>query len=587
MRLKQTAVLTLFIITKLSQISKTTQLGLDLDIKISDALNINKKGGNQNSKGVKLELDEGVLEGEILEISTGGQTYNSFKGIPYAAPPVGNLRFKAPEPPLKWKGVRSAKKHGSQCVQRSFFGDNVKFGSEDCLFLNVYTPNLIPNKSMAVIIYIHGGGYTEGSGDSDILGPDFLMQYDIVLVTINYRLGPLGFLGLDTIEVPGNAGLKDQIAAMRWVKKYIAKFGGDPDNVTLMGQNAGGAAVSLHTVSQMSNGLFKRAIIISGSFLNDYAIAREPRKRAFILGRKLGLDTNNVTELYVYLQKADLEKMFKANPDILMGDEDLAKLHVICYYGPVVEKKVGGEQFLTESPEVLERSGKVNQVDIIIGHTNLEALYIDAILEKDILELYPIYQSLLVSVKVRRIVDPFKALELSDQVRDYYFGNKTISSKTMNAIINFDTDNHYVYDIYRLLIAFPENIGTKKYSYTFSYHSSRNIFSRPGRKYNLTGAAHTDDLQYIFDRKTDGLSPVNKSSDAYRVIKRQCQLFTNFAKYSNPTPDTSLGVTWQPYTADSRNEMIMGENLEPTVISFEGSFLGFWKKFLTSVDILF
>lgn len=136
------------------------------------------------------------------------------------------------------------------------------------------------------MFWIHGGGYVSGTGDDTEYGPLFLVRQDVVLVTINYRLEVFGFLNLESEDVPGNAGMKDQVAALRWVKKNIANFGGDPDNITIFGESAGGASTSYHLISPMSKGLFKRAIVQSGVSIGYWAQSYKPRERGFALARQ-------------------------------------------------------------------------------------------------------------------------------------------------------------------------------------------------------------------------------------------------------------------------------------------------------------
>ncbi|KOB56298.1 Carboxylesterase CXE23, partial [Operophtera brumata] len=151
-------------------------------------------------------VKQGQLQGSILKLLN-DSPYFSFKGIPYAQPPVGDLRFKAPLPPTPWSGIRNATEHGSYCTQYDMNTNQILNGSEDCLFLNVYTKSLHPHAKIPVMVYIHGGAFMSGSGDTDTYGPEFLIQHDVILVTMNYRLEVLGFLCLDTPEVPGNAGM--------------------------------------------------------------------------------------------------------------------------------------------------------------------------------------------------------------------------------------------------------------------------------------------------------------------------------------------------------------------------------------------
>ncbi|XP_049861708.1 acetylcholinesterase-like, partial [Schistocerca gregaria] len=176
--------------------------------------------------------------------------YTAFLGIPYAEPPTGELRFQAPRPAAAWEGVLNATQYGSDCVQ------STGTGYEDCLYLNVYVPGT-PAEAAAlpVLFWIHGGEFGSGSGSDQQYGPHFIVSYGVILVTTNYRLGPLGFLSTGDEVVPGNAGLKDQQLALTWVQRNIANFGGDPDLVTPFGQSAGGMAVSFHLVSPLSAGV--------------------------------------------------------------------------------------------------------------------------------------------------------------------------------------------------------------------------------------------------------------------------------------------------------------------------------------------
>jgi para-nitrobenzyl esterase len=201
----------------------------------------------------------------------------AFRGLPYAAPPTGDLRWRPPQPPASWNGVRDASAYAPSCLQKRNLFQPPGPESEDCLYLNVSTPTLRSDAKRPVLVWIHGGGFTE----------DGALNYDgsklaaggIVVVTINYRLGALGFLAHPALASrpggpAGNYGLMDQQAALRWVKHNIAQFGGDPRNVTIAGQSAGGVAVLAQLVSPGSRGLFQRAIVESGAFaLNQVPLA--------------------------------------------------------------------------------------------------------------------------------------------------------------------------------------------------------------------------------------------------------------------------------------------------------------------------
>jgi para-nitrobenzyl esterase len=222
-----------------------------------------------------VETESGKLSGVA---SADGVT--AFKGIPYAKPPVGDRRWRAPQPPEPWTGVRRADAFGPRCVQPSrrensigYFGPEAE--SEDCLFLNVWTPAPGADRKLPVMVWIHGGAFYVGSGALPLFNGDYLASSGAVVVTINYRLGRLGFLAHPELSkeqgFSGNYGLLDQIAALQWVQRNIAQFGGDPDCVTVFGQSAGSISGSVLMASPLARGLFHRVIGQSGGLFGPLA----------------------------------------------------------------------------------------------------------------------------------------------------------------------------------------------------------------------------------------------------------------------------------------------------------------------------
>jgi para-nitrobenzyl esterase len=212
----------------------------------------------------------GVLEG-ALDAASG---VRSFKGIPYAQPPLGELRWQAPQPAVSWKGVRPARRFGPRAMQRPVFSDMVFRSSgisEDCLYLNVWTPAHGAGKTLPVLVYFYGGGFTAGDGSEPRYDGASMARQGMVAVTVNYRLNVFGFLAHPelTAESPhhasGNYGLMDQAAALRWVQANIAAFGGDPARVTIAGESAGSYSVSAQMISPLAQGTFARAIGESGA----------------------------------------------------------------------------------------------------------------------------------------------------------------------------------------------------------------------------------------------------------------------------------------------------------------------------------
>lgn len=231
-----------------------------------------------NTKNSGLNQPVKIETGLISGIKSAAGDVLIFKGIPYAAQPTGDLRWKAPQPPRAWDGVRIADKFGEAAIQildRSRPPHTEEFMtqdtiSEDCLFLNVWTPAKTAGDKLPVLVWIHGGGLTEGAGSVKVYDGEELAKKGIIVVTINYRLGLFGFLAHPELtaespdHVSGNYGLLDQIAALKWVKNNIAAFGGDPDRVTIAGQSAGAMSVRMLAISPMAKGLFHRAITESG-----------------------------------------------------------------------------------------------------------------------------------------------------------------------------------------------------------------------------------------------------------------------------------------------------------------------------------
>nr|CAD7261952.1 unnamed protein product [Timema shepardi] len=266
---------------------------------------------NVSSQDLTVELDQGIIQGSVGR-TVSGVTFYSFLGIPYAQPPVGELRFKAPREAPSWAGVRDASTVGSNCVQVE---GSVVYGSEDCLFINVYTPQL-PGvihacSLLPVMVWIHGGGSVSGSGDPSLYGPGYLLDREIVFVTFNYRLGALGFLGLSHSEVSLNNGLKDQRAALRWVQQNIEKFGGDPARTTIFGESSGASSVEYFMLSPSTSGLFQRAISQSGSVLNPWAYVdtASAQTRAQQLTQLLGYSAEDNNDIYNFLLRASSENI--------------------------------------------------------------------------------------------------------------------------------------------------------------------------------------------------------------------------------------------------------------------------------------
>lgn len=251
-------------------------------------------------------------------------------------------------------------------------------GEEDCLYINIHTPKL-PNDNQSnilpVLVYIHGGGFVSGSNSAMFFGGDLLVEKDVIFVSIAYRVGVVGFLCLDTPEVPGNAGLRDQMVALSWIKRNIKSFNGDPNNVTAFGISAGSASVEYQMLSPLSKGLFNKAILSAGSCLNPWAFTKNSEKQNKKLLEKLGFENVQPEEVLKILQSVDVKSLVKAANEIL-GDEDICNGEIFAFI-PVAEKLFDGfEPFINKSPLELLKSGEFNtDVTVITGFSTTEGSF--------------------------------------------------------------------------------------------------------------------------------------------------------------------------------------------------------------------
>ncbi|CAL8369708.1 unnamed protein product [Lota lota] len=257
----------------------------------------------EETQGPVVESKLGALRGQYIGVKGQEADIQAYLGVPFAKPPVGQLRLAPPQPADGWEGVRDATKQPFICLQpKAFLEGLLQFlgmhaelpdVSEDCLYLNIYAPaSAAPGTDLPVMVWIHGGGFTGGS--ASIFDASGLAAYqNVVVVAIQYRLGLLGFLSTGDGTIPGNLGLLDQVEALRWVQRNIRAFGGDPDLVTIFGESAGGVSVSLLAISPLSAGLFQRAIAQSGTAAMEALMSDQPELMAQTIADTLGCDASS------------------------------------------------------------------------------------------------------------------------------------------------------------------------------------------------------------------------------------------------------------------------------------------------------
>ncbi|XP_013174896.1 PREDICTED: esterase B1-like [Papilio xuthus] len=510
--------------------------------------------------GPTVRVRQGALRGAVctLPARCGGEHYYSFKGIPYARPPLGKLRFKAPAPAQPWLGVREAAEHGAPCPQVDMLTGQRLQGSEDCLFLNVYTKSLLQDSKLPVMVFIHGGGFMSGSGDADMYGPQFLLQHDVVLVTVNYRLEMLGFLCLDSAEVPGNAGMKDQVAALRWVRDNIDRFGGDPGNVTLFGESAGAASVTYHMLSPMSAGLFHRAIAQSGVCIADWARGTDGKERAIRAAKFLGHKGVGTSALLDFLQNVPVDKLVKMTFKTMTDDERHRGLPI--HFAPVVEKRFDNtEAFLTKDPLDSLLAGDFNKVPLIVGYNSAEGLVSVQHQAKKIgfLNENPSY---FVPREVARRVPSNTLSALGDRVKCFYSGERDWATEDLDSLAAILSDVHFVYNCHRLSRLAAARVPV--FMYRFECDTQLNAMKRllPPQLGAARGACHADDLFYLFSNAANQTSH-EEDQESRSLIYTLTKLWTDFAKTGEPTPDGSEHKRWPSLNTDcSRGPYVIADS---------------------------
>lgn len=528
---------------------------------------------NIDQENPVVTVEEGKLKG-LRKSLLDGTHYYSFKGIPYAQPPVGNLRFKAPLPAKPWHGIRDAVEHGPVCPQYDTSTSQVIEGNEDCLFLNVYTKSLQANSRIPVMVYIHGGSFMSGSGDDDTYNPRYLFLHDVILVTLNYRLEALGFLCLDTPEVPGNAGMKDQVLALKWVKKNIAKFGGDPDNITIFGESSGAGAVTYHLLSPMSKGLFHKVIAQSGTAIHDWAIAKDAVGRAFRSGKVLGKDTTDKAELLAFLRSLPATDLVNLTSKTRTEDEMYRGLPE--YFVPVSEKKFENVQaFMDEDPFDALISRQFSKVPLLIGYNSAEGLIIleDQLSKVDFMNGNPSY---FVPQEISEKVTREKLHKFGERIKSFYVGDRDLSNDTSTEIVQMQSDVHFVYNTHRFIKLYKSDEDIPVYMYRFEYETDLNVIKNAIGLRHMKGACHADDLFYLFYNQFNK-DFYNEQEKLRDIVFKLTKLWANFAKTGNPTPDNSLAIKWQPYTPSKKEFIKLNEQFSLGLYSDKES-TEFWDR---------
>jgi len=458
-----------------------------------------------------------VESGQVRGVRTDG--IDAYRGIPFAAPPLGELRWRPPAPPARWDGVREASEYGPACPQPardSRSGGRADSQSEDCLSLNVWSP--ANARGLPVMVWIHGGGHRVGAGSFPLYDGAALARQGVVLVTINYRLGLLGYFAHPALtaeasaDAPlGNYGFMDQIAALEWVQRNIAAFGGDPSRVTVFGESAGGASIIYLLTSQRARGLFQGAIVQSGGGLQRPGSLPDHERNGVESMARIGLPATATTS---DLRAINVERLHEA----------LGPLEGLGF-GEFIDGRI-----ITEAPSQAFAEGRAADVPLIIGANDNEANVIT---------------SLGVTSSALDVLGP-----RLPQLRALY-GDVSEDEFTSQAL----GDAFFVAPA--SWVAEQTQAGAPSYLYHFTYVVER-------RRGAVPGAVHGAEIPFIFqtwDRLPIPPAFISEQDRAFGAMISSC--WVSFAQTGTPACDGAS--VWPAYSADSDRLLVFGPDTNVAV----------------------
>lgn len=455
--------------------------------------------------GVQTYAQQAKTANGVLQGVTETSGIVAYKGIPFAQPPVGDLRWKEPQAPLNWKGIRKADHFGPQAMQRPIYSDMMFRSdgkSEDCLYLNVWTPAKSPKEKLAVLVYFYGGGLNAGDGSEYRYDGEALAKKGIITVTVNYRLGIFGFMAHPelTAESPhhasGNYGLMDQHAALVWVKKNIAAFGGDPNKVTIGGESAGSMSVCGQIASPLSKGLFAGGIGESGSFLGN--LSPVPLTEAEANGVKFAasIGANSL---------ADLRKI---------PADTLLKLSARGRFPTTIDG-----YFLPESPQAIFSTGRQMAVPLLAGWNTAEAGAGGVLGRAE--PTVENYKAAVQKLYGDRAGEILKAYPVNTD------------ADVLQAATDLASDRFIAYASWKFIDLHSKTSGHPVYRYLFAKKRPVMANAPAGTVDHAIGAAHASDIEYAL-----GNLPTNKvyawTADDYKASETMQNFFVNFVKTGNP-----------------------------------------------------
>uniref|UniRef100_A0A8C2HT87 Neuroligin 2b n=1 Tax=Cyprinus carpio TaxID=7962 RepID=A0A8C2HT87_CYPCA len=560
-------------------------------------------------RGVRKELNNEIL-GPVEQ----------YLGVPYATPPVGERRFQPPEAPGSWQEIRNATQFAPVCPQNIhgvlpeimlpvWFTDNldaaagyVQNQSEDCLYLNVYVPtedgpltkkhdessmnrprdeDIRDRRKKPVMLFIHGGSYMEGTGN--MFDASVLAAYgNVIVVTMNYRLGVLGFLSTGDQSAKGNYGLLDQIQALRWLNENIGHFGGDPERITIFGSGAGASCVNLLILSHHSEGLFQRAIAQSGSAISSWSVNYRPLMYTKILAKKVGCSYSNTADLVDCLRRKSFRELV---------DQDIQPARYHIAFGPVEDGDV-----VPDDPEILMQQGEFLNYDILLGVNQGEGLkFVDDSEGEDGISAASF------DYTISNFVDNLYGYPdgkdiLRETIKFMYtdWADRDNSDMRRKTLLALFTDHQWVAPAVATAKLHAE-FQSPVYFYTFHHHCQTE--ARP----EWADAAHGDEIPYVFGVPMVGatdLFPCNFSKNDVMLSAVVMTYWTNFAKTGDPNipvpqdtkfihtkPNRFEEVIWTKFSSKDKQYLHIG--LKPRIRdNYRANKVAFWLELVPHLHTL-
>ncbi|NIJ35921.1 para-nitrobenzyl esterase [Sphingopyxis panaciterrae] len=452
----------------------------------------------------------GITEGAVL----------AFKGIPFAQPPVGDLRWRAPQPVDRWPGVRAADRYGPDCMQIPYKADAAPLGvkpAEDCLYLNVWKPAASAAKPRPVMVWIYGGGFVNGGSSPPVYAGTKFAEADVVFVSFNYRLGRFGFfahpaLTQEAAGAPsGNYAILDQIAALQWVRDNIAAFGGDPDNVTIFGESAGGASVHALMTTPLARGLFHKAIVLSGGgrdLMGPLQSAADAEATGSEFARTKGVEGSDGAALAALRALPADSVMSGLNLMSLFGAKDFTPLFAD---GQIVQKSVDDAY----------AAGDGAAVPIVIGANDADGFFFGGGIDAAYAPLAP------VRAAAEKVYDPEGKQDAA------HIGVAVSADLTF-----LEPARH----VAKIIAGRGQPVFTYRFGYVPEYLRSK-----------LPGALHASELPFVFDtvEVRHGAATTDRDRAAARIVH---DYWVNFAKTG--VPSSAAGGAWARYGPAADNIMI-------------------------------